>query len=162
MALHLRLINTLCEDWNNTYVWSTHDAKTGSITSIWSTHDAKIDTALTSDQHMMWRMALHLRLINTWCEDWHSTYVWSTHDAKTGSALTSTQTGTHPITVMEGHALTSDLVVNYNHIRMAPSPPRLSYLVTDQEPPFSSRMAVTLTSDLLVEMANTHIWHGRN
>ena len=35
---------------------------------------------------------------------------------------------------------------------MAPSP-RLSYLVTDQVPPFSRRMAVALTSDLLVKMA---------
>ena len=35
---------------------------------------------------------------------------------------------------------------------MAPSP-RLSYLVTDQVPPFSQRMAVSLTSDLLVKKA---------
>ena len=35
---------------------------------------------------------------------------------------------------------------------MAPSP-RLSYLVTDQVPPFSQRMVVALTSDLLIRMA---------
>ena len=35
---------------------------------------------------------------------------------------------------------------------MAPSP-RLSYLVTDQVPPFSQRMAIALTSDLLSRMA---------
>ena len=50
---------------------------------------------------------------------------------------------------------------SYSHIRMAPSP-RLSYLVTDQVPPFSRRMVVALTSDLLTRMASTHIWHGRN
>ena len=65
----------------------------------------------------------------------------------------------------ERHALTSDLVgtKSYTLIRMAPSP-RLSYLVTDQVPPFSWRMEITLTSDLvgtksytLVKMACTHI-----
>ena len=43
---------------------------------------------------------------------------------------------------------------------MAPGP-RLSYLVTDQVPPLSSRMAVSLTSVLLDRMASTHICHGR-
>ena len=48
------------------------------------------------------------------------------------------QTGTHPITVMKELALTSDPTRTHpsSHIRMAPSP-RLSYLVTDQAPPFS-------------------------
>ena len=41
----------------NTYIWSTHDAKNGFNISIWSPHDAKIDTTLTSDQHMIRRMA---------------------------------------------------------------------------------------------------------
>ena len=40
--------------------------------------------------------------------------------------------------------------------------PKLSYLVTDQVPPFSRRMAVSLTSVLLDRVAITHIWHGRN
>ena len=43
---------------------------------------------------------------------------------------------------------------------MAPSP-RLSYLVTDQVPPFSQRMVVALTFDLLIKMASTRICHGR-
>ena len=50
-----------------------------------------------------------------------------------------------------------------DHDRMAPSP-RLSYLVMDQVPPFSQRMAVALISDLvgnksytLTRMACTHI-----
>ena len=62
----------------------------------------------------------------------------------------------------EGHALTSDLVgtESYTLVRMAPSP-RLSYLVTDQVPPSSHRMAIALTSDLLVRMASTHIWPTR-
>ena len=83
-----------------------------------------------------------------------NTYIWPTHQ--------------------KGTTLTSDLLVrkactqiwscrnqSYTHIRMAPSP-RLSYLVTDQVPPFSQRMLVALTSDLLIRMASTHIWHGRN
>ena len=96
----------------------------------------------------------------------------------------SIQTGTHPITVMEdshpdkntsyhsderfqhlhltysseGHALTSDLAgtKSYTLVRMAPSP-RLSYLVTNQAPPLSLRVAVALTSVLLDRMASTHI-----
>ena len=65
----------------------------------------------------------------------------------------------------EGHALTSDLVgsKSYTLVRMAPSP-ILSYLVTDQAPSFSRRMAVSLISDLvgtksytLIRMACTHI-----
>ena len=40
---HLHLINTWCEEWL--------------IISIWSTQDVKIDNALTSDQHMIQRMA---------------------------------------------------------------------------------------------------------
>ena len=39
---------------------------------------------------------------------------------------------------------------------MAPST-KLSYLVIDQVPPFSKRMAVALKSVLLDRMANTHI-----
>ena len=59
---------------------------------------------------------------------------------------------------LEGHALTSDLVgtKSYTLVRMAPSP-RLSYLVTDQVPPLSQRVAVSLTSVLLDRMANPHI-----
>ena len=65
----------------------------------------------------------------------------------------------------EWHALTYDLVgtKSYTLIIMAPSP-RLSYLVTDQVPPFSRRMAVALIPDLvgnksytLTRMACTHI-----
>ena len=58
----------------------------------------------------------------------------------------------------KGHALTSDLAgtESCTLVRMAPNP-RLSYLVTDQVPPSSQRMAVALTSNLLVRMANTHI-----
>ena len=63
------------------------------------------------------------------------------------------------LTMMEGLALIFDHEGTHpsNHIIMAPSPPRLSYLVTDQAHPFSYRMAISLKSDLLVEMANTHI-----
>ena len=63
----------------------------------------------------------------------------------------------------EGHALTSDLAgtESCTLVRMAPSP-RLSYLVTDQAPPLSRRVAVALTSVLLNIMASTHICHGRN
>ena len=59
---------------------------------------------------------------------------------------------------LEGHALTSDLVgtKSYTLIRMAPSL-GVSYLVTDQVPPLSWRVAVALTSDLLIRMASTHI-----
>ena len=64
---------------------------------------------------------------------------------------------------LEGNALTSDLAgtESYTLVRMAPSP-RLSYLVTDQVPPLSWRVAVSLTSILLDRMASTHICHGRN
>ena len=60
-------------------------------------------------------------------------------------------------------ALTYDMVgtESYTLVRMAPSP-RLSYLVTDQAPPLSLRVAVALTSVLLDRMASTHICHGRN
>ena len=69
----------------------------------------------------------------------------------------------NPTPLSEGHVLTSELVgtKSYTLIRMAPSP-RLSYLVMDQVPPLSWRVAVALTSVLLDRMANTHIWHGRN
>ena len=58
----------------------------------------------------------------------------------------------------ERHALTYDLVgtKSYTLIKMAPSP-RMSYLVTDQVPPLSRRVAVALTSNLLIIMASTHI-----
>ena len=58
----------------------------------------------------------------------------------------------------KGHALTSDLVgtESYTLIRMAPST-KLSYLVTDQVPPLSRRVVVSLTSVLLDRMANTQI-----
>ena len=64
----------------------------------------------------------------------------------------------HLTYLSEMHALTSDLVgtKSYTLIIMAPSP-RLSYLVTDEVHPFSQRMEVALTSDLLVRMDNTHI-----
>ena len=39
---------------------------------------------------------------------------------------------------------------------MTPNP-RLSYLVTDEVNPFSERMEVSLTYDLLVRMDNIHI-----
>ena len=66
---------------------------------------------------------------------------------------------------MEWLALTSDLVgtESYTLVKMAPSP-RLSYLVTEQVPPFSPRMEFALISDLvgnksytLTRMACTHI-----
>ena len=59
---------------------------------------------------------------NTSCSQW-----WK------GSALTSIQAGTHPAH-SDGRACThiwSYRKQSYNHIRMAPSSPRLSYLVTD-------------------------------
>ena len=58
----------------------------------------------------------------------------------------------------ETHALTSNQVgtKSYTLIKMPPSL-RLSYLVTNQVPPLSQRVAVALTSDLLVRMASTHI-----
>ena len=56
----------------------------------------------------------------------------------------------HLTYLSERHALTFDLVgtKSYTLVKMAPSP-RLSYLVTDQVPPFSWRMEVTLKSDLV-------------
>ena len=71
--------------------------------------------------------------------------------------------GTNPYACSKRHALTSDLVgtKSYTLVRMALSP-RLSYLVTEQVLPFSRRMEVALTSDLLIKMASTHMWHGRN
>ncbi len=88
----------------------------------------------------------------------------SYHSGGRFPALTSIQTRTHPITVMERLALTSDPTRTHlrSHIRMAPSPPRLSYMVTDHAPPLSRRVAISLTSVLLDRMASTHIWHGRN
>ena len=73
-------------------------------------------------------------------------------------ALISDHIGPNPTVTSEWPALASDLVgtKSYTLTRMAPSP-RLSYLVTDQVPPFSQRMAVALTSNLLVGMASTHI-----
>ena len=66
---------------------------------------------------------------------------------------------------LEGHALTYDLVgtESYTLVRMAPSP-RLSYLVTNQVPPFSRRMAIALTFDLLARMAqHSHLtWEEPN
>ena len=64
----------------------------------------------------------------------------------------------HLTYLSERHVLTSDLVgtKSYTLIRMAPSP-RLSYLVTNQVPPLSQRMEISLTSDLLINMACTHI-----
>ena len=110
-AQHLHLINT----WSNK----------GFNISIWSTHDVNIDTALTSDQHMMRRLVQHLRLINTWCEDWLGTYI---HPDKNTSYHSDGRACTH---------IWSSRNQSYSHIRMALSPPRLSYLVTDQAPPFS-------------------------
>ena len=56
---------------------------------------------------------------------------------------------------------------SYSPIRMAPSP-RLSYLVTDQAPPFPEWNS-SLNSDhvgtnptVTSEWLSTHIWHGRN
>ena len=84
---------------------------------------------------------------NTSCSQW-----WK------GSILTSIQAGTHPthndgralhlhpsrwehilLTMMEGLSthIWSCRNQSYSHIRMAPSPPRMSYLETDQVPPFS-------------------------
>ena len=71
----------------------------------------------------------------------------------------------NPLTMTECPALTSNMegTKSSHHDRMAPSP-RLSYLVTDQVPPFSQRMAVALVSGLvgnkpytLTIMAFTHI-----
>ena len=56
-----------------------------------------------------------------------------------GPALTSIQEGRHPAH-SDGRDCThiwSCRNQSYSHIRMAPSPPRLSYLVTNQVPPFS-------------------------
>ena len=66
--------------------------------------------------------------------------------------------GTNPSACSKRCALTSDLVgtKSYTLAIMAPNP-RLSYLVTDQAPPLSRRVAVALTSILLDRMANTHI-----
>ena len=104
---HLYLINTWYEEWL--------------IISIWSTHDVKIDTALTSNQHMIRRMARptltsdllirkarHLHLINTWYEKWLNISIWSTHDAKIDTALTYDQ---HMIRIMAHPALTSNLLI---------------------------------------------------
>ena len=58
----------------------------------------------------------------------------------------------------ERNALTFDLVgiKSYPLIRITPNP-RLGHLVMDQVPPLSWRVAVALTSDLLIRMASTHI-----
>ena len=65
----------------------------------------------------------------------------------------------------EWPSLTSAMegIESSHHDRMAPIP-RLSYLVMDQVPPFSQRMAVALISDLvgnksytLARMTYTHI-----
>ena len=148
LAQHLRLINTWCEYWlNHLYLINTW-CQDRYCTYVWSTHDAKTSTALTSDQHMMWILAQHLRLVNTWWEDWLDTYI---HPDKNTSYHSDGRGCTHiwSCSKLQSH-------------QNGPSPPRLSYLVTDQAPPFSSRMAISLTSDLLVGMANPHIWHGRN
>ena len=72
---------------------------------------------------------------------------------------------TSPPPSLERLALTCDLegTKSSTLARKAPSP-RLSYLVMDQVPPFSRRMAVALISDLvgnksytLARMAYTHI-----
>ena len=93
--------------------------------------------SLISDQHMI--------------EERLYTYIWHIQ-------------GTNISTCSKRRALTSHLVgtKSYTLIRMAPSP-RLSYLVIDQVPPFSRRMAVALTSVLLNRMASTQISeHERN
>ena len=93
---HLYLINTWYEEWL--------------IISIWSTHDAKIDTALTSNQHMMRRIAcpaltsdLLIRKAHPTLTSDHvgtnpiiiskspSTYIWSTHDRRKASTSLSDQ-----------------------------------------------------------------------
>ena len=56
---------------------------------------------------------------------------------------------------------------SYIHIRMAPIP-RLSYLVTDQVPPFQEWNSVLISDHvgtnptITSEWLSTHIWHGRN
>ena len=116
-------------------------------------------SALTSDharKHRIERaLSPRLRIPGNWLgasillENGISPYIWS---SGTHPSITSKWPCTH---------IWSCRNQSYISIRMAPSP-RLSYLVTNQAPPFSQRMVVALTSDLLVRMANTHIWHGRN
>ena len=124
-----------------TYIWSNNDQRKAQNLhlAMWGTNPpCQKAPALISDQPMI--------------EERHNTYIWSTHDRRKaqhlylintwsnkGSALTSTQEGTHPAHNY-GRACThiwSCRNQSYSHIRMAPSPPWLSYLVTDQVPSFS-------------------------
>ena len=56
---------------------------------------------------------------------------------------------------------------SYSHIRMAPSP-RLSYLVTEQVPPFQEWHSVLISDHVwtnptvISEWISTYIWHVRN
>ena len=56
---------------------------------------------------------------------------------------------------------------SYSHIIMAPSP-RLSYLVTNQVPPFQEWHSAVISDHVgtnptvTSEWISTHIWHGRN
>ena len=166
-------------EWPSTYTWPCEEPILHAkrlCTYIWLSNDQRKATSLTSDQPMI--------------EERHSTYIWSTNDQrkdqhlylinqwlKKGLALISDQPmieerlctyiqhiwGTNPTSMFEKACthIWSYKNQSYSHIRMSPGP-RLSYLVTDQVPPFSRRMAVSLTSVLLDRMAITHIWHGRN
>ena len=85
---------------------------------------------------------------------------WLKAPHRKGSALTIRPCMKHHIRKgMHSHLIMEELILpsHQNGPKL-----RLSYLVTDQVPPFSQRMAVALISNLLVRMANTHIWHGRN
>ena len=85
------------------------------------------------------------------------------------SSLISDQVVTHPSITSKWPCthIWSCKTTSYSHIKMAPSP-ILSYLVTDQLPPFQEWHLV-LTSDHLgtnpivtSKWLSTHIWHARN
>ena len=82
----------------------------------------------------------------------------SSHHRQKGLHSHLTWKELNPLTMIEWPGLTSDMEgTEYSHHdRMAPSP-RLSYLVMNQVPPLSQRVAVALTSFLLNRMASTHI-----
>ena len=127
-----------------------------------SSHHDRMTTALISDQ-----VGTHPSITL----EWPCTHIWSCKTTRMALSPRPSIPGNWPGTSIPRMAINayfwSCRNQSYSHIRMAPSP-RLSYLVTDQAPPFLEWHSM-LTSDhvgtnptVTSEWLNTHIWHGRN
>ena len=110
------------------------------ITYIWPTRKK----GPTLKSNLLIKMAQHLYL--TYSLEWPSTYIWPTR--QNGPALTSDHVRTHPTVISEW-----------------PPVPDWAFMVIDQVPPLSQRMASAIISDqvgtnpsITSEWPCTHIW----